>query len=81
MARRLWTTNTLPNLPLRFRGARVRALLRRQLLCVPEDIRKQRPWHGNRRDVEALKPEYRLALDRDGYVLVKCEHAVFNAEA
>ena len=48
---------------------------------VPEDVRNQRPWQGNRRDVEALKPEYRLALDRDGYVLVKCEHAVFNPEA
>ena len=47
---------------------------------VPEDVRKQRPWQGNRRDVEALKPEYRLALDRDGYVLVKCEHAVFKPE-
>ena len=47
---------------------------------VPEDVRKQRPWQGNRRDVEALKPEYRSALDRDGYVLVKCEHAVFKPE-
>jgi len=27
-----------------------------------------------------LKPEYRLALARDGYALVKCEHAVFNPE-
>ena len=26
------------------------------------------------------QPEYRLALERDGYVLVKCEHAVFNPE-
>jgi hypothetical protein len=50
--------------------------------AVPEDVRKQVPWQGNRRGaVEALKPEYRLALARDRYALVKCEHAVFNPEA
>ena len=27
------------------------------------------------------RPEYRLALLRDGYALVKCELAVFNPEA
>jgi uncharacterized protein YjhX (UPF0386 family) len=27
------------------------------------------------------KPEYRLALARDGYALVKCELAVFKPEA
>jgi hypothetical protein len=49
---------------------------------VPDDVRKQGPWQGNRRgDVDALKPEYRLAFARDGYALVKCEHAVFNPEA
>ena len=49
---------------------------------VPDDIRKQGPWQGTRHgDVEALKPEYRLALARDGYVLVRCEHAVFKPEA
>jgi hypothetical protein len=31
--------------------------------------------------VEALKPEYRLALARDGYTLVRCEAAVFKPEA
>ena len=50
--------------------------------AVPADVRKQGPWQGNRRGaVEALKPEYRLALAWDGYALVKCEHAVFNPEA
>ena len=40
-----------------------------------EDVRKQGPWQGQRSgDVDKLKPEYRLALDRDGYALVKCEH-------
>ena len=49
---------------------------------VPEVMRRLGPWQGNRRgDVEALKPEYRLAaLARDGYALVKCEHAVFNPD-
>ncbi len=50
--------------------------------AVPPDVRKQGPWQGNRGgDVEALKPEYRLALARDGYMLVRCEAAVFNPEA
>ena len=49
---------------------------------VPHEVRKQGPWQGNRRGaVEALKPEYRLALARDGYALVKCELAVFKPEA
>jgi hypothetical protein len=48
---------------------------------VPNEVRKQGPWQGNRRGaVEALKLEYRLALALDGYALVKCEHAVFNPE-
>jgi hypothetical protein len=48
---------------------------------VPSEVRKQGPWQGNRRGaVEALKPEYRLALASDGYMLVRCEHAVFNPE-
>ena len=49
---------------------------------VPEDVRKQGPWQGHRRGaVGALEPEYRIALERDGYMLVKCESAVFNPEA
>jgi hypothetical protein len=49
---------------------------------VPADIRKQGPWQAQHRgDVDKLKPEYRLALERDGYALVKCEHAVFKPEA
>ena len=49
---------------------------------VPEDVRKQAPWQATRRgDVDALKSEYRLALARDGYMLVKCVYAVFNPEA
>jgi hypothetical protein len=35
---------------------------------------------GTGGDVEALKPEYRLALARDGYALVKSELAVLNPE-
>jgi hypothetical protein len=48
---------------------------------VPDGVRRLGPWQGNRRGaVEALKPEYRLALARDGYALVRCEHAVFTPE-
>ncbi len=49
---------------------------------VPEEVRKQGPWQGGRQgEIERLKPEYRLALARDSYVLVKCELAVFKPEA
>ena len=48
---------------------------------VPEDVRKQGPWQGQHRDdVGKLKPEYRLALARDGYALVRCELALFKPE-
>jgi hypothetical protein len=49
---------------------------------VPNDVRKLGPWQGNRSgDVDKLKPEYRLALAREGYMLVRCEEAVFKPEA
>jgi hypothetical protein len=48
---------------------------------VPEEVRKQGPWQGMQRGViDELRPEYRLALARDGYALVKCELAVFKPE-
>ena len=35
---------------------------------VPADVRMQGPWQGQHRgETERLKPEYRLALARDGY--------------
>ena len=44
-------------------------------------ILRQGPWQGmHRREVERLKPEYRLALAREGYALVKSELAVFKPE-
>ena len=49
--------------------------------AVPVHVRKQGPWQGmHRGDVDRLKPEYRLALARDGYALVQCELAVFKPE-
>jgi len=49
---------------------------------VPGEVRKQGPWQGmHRGEIDLLKPEYRLALARDGYTLVKCELAVFKPEA
>jgi hypothetical protein len=49
---------------------------------VPEEVRKQGPWQGMRRgEIEKLKPECRLALARDGYVLARSETAVFKPEA
>ena len=50
--------------------------------AVPEAVRKQGPWQGmHRGEIEKLKPEYRVALARHGYALVKCELAVFKPEA
>jgi hypothetical protein len=34
-----------------------------------------------RGETERLKPQYRLAIARDRYALVKCELAVFKPEA
>jgi hypothetical protein len=34
----------------------------------------------HRGDIVDLKPEYRLAIARDGYALVRCELAVFKPE-
>jgi len=37
---------------------------------VPLEVRRQGPWQVNRRgEIEKLKPEYRLALARDGFAL------------
>jgi hypothetical protein len=38
---------------------------------VPDHVRHQGPWQMMQRgDIAKLKPEYRLALARDGYALV-----------
>ncbi len=51
---------------------------------LPDHVRQQGPWQvaGNapRRDREA-QANYRRALARDGYALVRCELAVFKPEA
>jgi hypothetical protein len=47
----------------------------------PPNVRHQGPWQGmHRGEIEKLKPEYRLALARDGYTLVKSDRAVFKPE-
>jgi hypothetical protein len=49
---------------------------------LPDHVRHQGPWRVmSRGEIDKLKPEYRLALARDGYALVKCELAVFKPEA
>jgi hypothetical protein len=48
---------------------------------VPSEVRKQGPWQGQHHgEIDKLKAEYRLALAKDGYGLVKCELAVFKPE-
>jgi hypothetical protein len=51
----------------------------RRHLLRPDHIRHQGPWQGNG-EIGRLKPEYRLALARDGCAIVKCELAVFKPE-
>ena len=47
-----------------------------------EEVRKRGPWQVMKRgEIENLKPEYRLTVARDGYVLVRCKAAVFKPEA
>ncbi len=49
---------------------------------LPHHVRQQGPWQGmHRGEIEKLKANYRRALARDGYALVKCELAVFKPEA
>jgi hypothetical protein len=49
---------------------------------LPAHVRHQGPWQGQHRgEIEKLKANYRRALARDGYALVKCEEAVFKPEA
>jgi hypothetical protein len=48
---------------------------------IPAHVRHQGPWQLiSRGDFQHLKLEYRLAIARDRYALVKCEIAVFNPE-
>jgi hypothetical protein len=52
-----------------------------EFYSLPDHVRHQGAWQGMQRgEIERLKPEYRLALARDGYALVTCEHAVFKPE-
>ena len=48
---------------------------------VPYHVRRKGPWNGTRGDVAKLKPDLRLALARDRYVLVNCPEPVFLPEA
>ena len=49
---------------------------------LPDHVRHQGPWQAmHRGEIEKLKANYRRALARDGYALVKCELAVFKPEA
>ena len=49
---------------------------------VPKHVRDLGPWRGDcRGNVNRLKPEIRVALAQDGYVLVNAPEAVFNPEA
>ena len=46
---------------------------------VPTHIRHRGPWQVlSRGDIEALKPEYRLALARDGWVYIEAHPVGFK---
>ena len=49
---------------------------------VPYHVRRKGPWNGTGRgDVVKLKPDLRLALARDRYVVLNCPEAVLRPEA
>jgi hypothetical protein len=47
---------------------------------VPLAVRNRGPWAGDRGLVQNLRPEIRLALARDCYMVVETPEAVFNPE-
>jgi hypothetical protein len=49
---------------------------------LPDHVRHRGPWQGQQRgEIDKLKANYRRALARDGYALVKCAEAAFRPEA
>ena len=54
---------------------------RRHYQLVPEDVCKQGPWQGQHRgEIANLTTQYLLDVEEQGYVLVRCEAAVFKPE-
>ena len=48
---------------------------------VPKSVRDMGPWRGQARgDVTDLKPEIRVALAEDGFLLINTPEAVFEPE-
>ena len=48
---------------------------------LPDHVRHRGPWQGmHRGEIGNLRPEYWLDLQDQGYVLVRCELAVFKPE-
>ena len=48
---------------------------------LPDEVRHRGPWQGLKRgNVETLKADYRLALAREGYVIVQQPVGVFSPE-
>lgn len=49
--------------------------------ALPDHIRQQGPWTGTfTGEVERLRPEYRLGLAHDGYVLIEGQALRWKAE-
>ena len=49
---------------------------------LPNHLHHQGPWQGmHHGELDKLQANYRLALARDGYALVRCGLAVFKPEA
>jgi hypothetical protein len=63
------------------RGQRRLLFYRGTYDALPGEVRRQGPWTGERYGkVVNLKPEYRLALARDGYILLLDQDHTFRAE-
>jgi hypothetical protein len=49
---------------------------------LPDHVRHMGPWQMmSRGEIANLKPEYRSAIERGGYVVEHCELAVLKPEA
>ena len=51
-----------------------------EFYSLPDHVRHRGPWQGiHRGEITNLRPDYWIELEEQGYALVRCELAVFQA--
>ena len=74
--------------PTHYQRLRSRGNVRIFVICyadrfyedVPKEVRDKGPWQGSRGEIQNLKPEIRMALARDGYLLIETLEAIYDPE-